>query len=136
MGREVVELNLSSGADQVSILQTHGGTTTVNTFGGLDAIDIRSIAGPTTINAGSDNDAIRVGTEAGLANTLGTLNSIDGLLTIPGQGGGGDPLVPADSGAATATTGILTAATVTVSPASRRDEDGHPVCNAGPSLLR
>ncbi len=110
-GIEVLNLNLGSGSDTFTILGTHAGTTTVNTGGGNDRINIRSISGPTTANTGVGNDLVYVGSQAGLGDSGGTLNAIAAALTIHG-GTGTDSLFLDDSGDPTANTGVLTGSTV------------------------
>ncbi|MDH3274822.1 MAG: hypothetical protein OEM99_09825, partial [Gammaproteobacteria bacterium] len=82
-GLETFTINTVGDADQVTIVSTHAGTTTVNTGDGADVVAIQSVAGTTTITTGAAIDRVNVGSAATTTtNTLGTLNLINALLTI------------------------------------------------------
>ena len=108
-GLESFTINTAGDADQVTIVSTHAGITTVNTGDGEDVVAAQSISGTTTITTGGATDRVNVGSNAMIAtNTLGTLDLIDALLTI-NMGAGGDILDLDDSGDGVAgTDGVLT----------------------------
>ena len=84
--------------------------------GGADVFAVRTIdTAPLTLDAGSGNDTILVGSngnEAAVTNSGGTLDGIDAALTISG-GTGSDVLAVDDSGDATPNSGVLTATALT-----------------------
>ncbi|HRI80895.1 MAG TPA: hypothetical protein PLF88_00510, partial [Opitutaceae bacterium] len=106
-GIETLNINLGSGDDTFTIVSTHVGTTTVNSGGGADRINVRTIAGETTINAGAGADNIYVGTNAGAGDTGGNVNAIGANLTVNGDADGGTLHVD-DTGDVAANTGTLT----------------------------
>ncbi|MBE9030746.1 DUF4347 domain-containing protein [filamentous cyanobacterium LEGE 11480] len=68
---ETLDINLGSGNDSFTIESTHTNVTNLNGNAGQDNITVQSIAGPTTVNAGDDNDTVTVTTTT--ANSSGTL---------------------------------------------------------------
>ncbi len=99
--RNFVSLDLFTlgGGDEVTVTQTHAGTsqvdtgddadtvhvlatageTTINTGRGEDIVNIQSIAAAITVNGGEDNDTVNVGSLAPAVN--GVLTGIAALLT-------------------------------------------------------
>src|SRR5262249_52904289 len=61
---EALTVNLGSGNDQFLILDTHAGTTTVNTARGNDTVNVRKVSGQTTLSLGDGADTVNVGTLA------------------------------------------------------------------------
>ncbi|MGB7416090.1 MAG: hypothetical protein WA902_17940, partial [Thermosynechococcaceae cyanobacterium] len=55
---EALTLNLGSGADIVTVENTHAGSTTINTADGDDRVTVNGIGGFTLINAGLGNDQL------------------------------------------------------------------------------
>ena len=125
---EDVQITTGDGADLVTIVSTHAGSTELTTTGGADQIAVRSIAGATTIDAGSGDDIVGVGSTAGLWRTVtpaatppsnpqfiavnGVVDQIAALLTVHG-GSGKNTLNVDDSGDLNDNTGQLTATDVT-----------------------
>ena len=91
---EHVSLTTGSGTDHVLVVQTHSGDTTIATGAGEEVVNVRAISGATSVSTGDGNDIVNVGRRAGfwertlglveLLNVNGTLNGIDGLLTLDG----------------------------------------------------
>ena len=50
---EHLNIGLGSGGDIFTIASTHAGTTTLNSNAGADTVNVRTISGATTVNAGS-----------------------------------------------------------------------------------
>ena len=55
---ENLSIELGSGADQVSVTDTHSGETTVKTEGGDDQVTIAQIGGVTTVDTGTGSDQV------------------------------------------------------------------------------
>ena len=73
----------SSGNDTVNIGNVASGSeTTISTGAGSDTINVQRIDAETTVYAGDENDTINVGSES-----PATLNGIDAVLNLFGQGG-------------------------------------------------
>ena len=127
---ESLNIGLGSGSDTFTVASTHAGSTTLNTNGGADTIDVLTTAGVTTIDTGADSDTINVRT-IGAALTVkagsgddtvnvgsnapgagGNVDSIGALLTVSGEGGT-DALNVDDTGDALANTGVLTGTMLT-----------------------
>ena len=104
---------LGSGNDTLTVESTHTGTTSVDSGGGDDEIDVRSISGPTRVAASGD-DLIQVGSRAGIGggNFEGVLSAIAAPLTIEGGQDGVDRLSVDDSGDIVGRTGTLSATTI------------------------
>ena len=85
-GLEDLNIELGSGADHLTILSTHTGTTRISTGAGADTVLVRTNAGTTTLYLGEGNDTVLVGTTAGTADK-GTIDEIDALLGIDGGAG-------------------------------------------------
>ncbi|MBC1253909.1 hypothetical protein GNE54_00490, partial [Trichormus variabilis V5] len=82
----------------------------------IDTFNIQSATNAITIDAGAGDDQIKIGNLT--PNLGGTVNNITGALTITG-GEGNDQLTIDDSGDTAASTGTLTATTITgLSPSS------------------
>jgi len=123
-------VNTAGGADTITIVDTHEGTTTLSTgtegdtltiqatSGELNAItdwgddiaNIQGIGAAVTFNGGGDDDTINVFSDA--STNPGTLNGINRMLTIYGDQGD-DSLVLADVGDIAPNTGALTDTQVT-----------------------
>ena len=130
-----LNVNLGKAADTFTIVTTHAGTTKVEGRGGSDTINVRTIAGDTTIvgdgtttsldyggnsvSTGVGDDLIQVGSNAGIGgrNFEGVLSGIVGHLTIDGavenDPFGVDRLSVDDSGDLAARTGRLDGTTLT-----------------------
>jgi Ca2+-binding RTX toxin-like protein len=127
---EYLNIYLGTGADTFTIASTHEGTTTLDTNGGEDTVNVLTTAGvttvntgeaqdtvnvqminaATTINAGAGDDVINVGSLAPAGG--GILDYISALLTING-GDGTDTLIVDNSGEDEPNSGTLTATTIT-----------------------
>ena len=81
---EALKIGLGSGDDTFTVESTHSGTTELNTNGGGDTVNVRTIEGATTVNTGDDADTVNVGSLA--PATGGDVNGIAALLTINGEG--------------------------------------------------
>jgi acrosin len=110
----------STNANTVTTLDSGGGNSTVNilstasvtyldTQAGNDTVNIQSIGAAATIMAGAGTDVINVGSLQ--PQSGGTLNSIQGALTVSGNGSG--TMNIDDSGSTAAKTGQLTGTTLT-----------------------
>src|SRR5262249_18733609 len=97
-------VDTGGGSDLVNLL-ADSGPTTVNTGDGADTVNVVSTAAPTVINAGAGNDTINVGS---LAPQLGgTLRGIEAALTVDG-GADTDALHVDDSGETVGQVGLQT----------------------------
>lgn len=76
---EELEINLGSGANQITIEDTHRGATTIDAGGGSDNILVKSISGHTTVHGGSDADSFTI------SNDQMLVDDINGLLTLTGD---------------------------------------------------
>ena len=110
---ETLNIHLGNAADTFTIQSTHSQATNLNTRGGVDTINVRNIAGVTTVNGGDGVDTIIVGTTAPTAG--GTANGIAAHLKINGNGhtGAGDTLNVDDFGDGAGDTGGMTATRIT-----------------------
>ena len=108
---EALEINLGSQNDVFTIVTTPNVNTVVNALGGADTVNVRGIGGATVLNLGDGDDNVQVGSQSGLANTLGTLNQIAALLTVNGDANT-DITTLDDTGDSIANTGTLTSTTV------------------------
>ena len=79
---ETLNINLGTRSDTFTIESTHGAVTNLNSNGGSDIINVRTIAGTTTVSAGDDSDTINVGSLSPLVG--GMVDSIAALLTVHG----------------------------------------------------
>lgn len=106
----VFTLSTGAGSDSVTVVSTTADAT-VNTGDIADTVNVRAVgtATTTTVNAGDGSDTVNAG------NTSGSLDDIDGTLTVHGQGVGADTDVLAvdDSGDTGADTYDVTAGSVT-----------------------
>ena len=100
---ETLNIALGSGADQFTIQSTHSNTTNVHTGAGADTVDIRTIAGVTTVNAGDSDDTLNVSSDA--PAHLGNLDGIAATLTMD-AGAGANTLVVSDYAGATANANV------------------------------
>ena len=57
---ESLNIGLGGGGDTFTVGSTHVGETTVSTHGGADTVNIQTIAGDLTLNAGAENDDVTV----------------------------------------------------------------------------
>src|SRR5262249_18435738 len=91
-------------------------TLNISLGAGDDQFQIPSVGNVTNMNAGAGADAIRVGSAfvygSRGSKAAGTVNDIQALLTIDGQGGA-DSLFVDDTGDATANEGKLTSTRIT-----------------------
>jgi len=121
---EILNINLgSSTGNAFTIESTHGnGSVTFLTSGdGRDVINVETINGDTSIDAGAGNDTIRIGDTTGQVGQIdgiidaftATVNSIDGRLTIIGGAGTEDSLKVYDGGDTERENGKLTNSTIT-----------------------
>ena len=85
---ENLELRLAEGNDDITVQNTHFGTTTIQSEGGADTIRVFATSGHTTIDAGSGADMVQIGNQDATLGTLDLADFIQGLLTI-----NGDPLI-------------------------------------------
>ncbi|MDG1364062.1 MAG: hypothetical protein P8Q54_11370, partial [Akkermansiaceae bacterium] len=117
---KVETLNVFLGAreDTFTILSTDATTTTtLNSDGGNDIINLRSISGTTIVNSGNGADTINVGSNArgtsgnSTNNRNGTINGITRLLTVNGGGTGSerDRITVDDTADIESNDGVLTA---------------------------
>ncbi len=110
-GFEIVDIDLGSNSDNLTVVSTHTGTTTIDANNGTDTVNVRSIAGSTTVNTNAGNDTVNVGSTAPTPG--GDTDGIVALLIINGNGGGNDILNVDDSGDSTADlTGNLTSTSI------------------------
>ncbi|MBK8118783.1 MAG: hypothetical protein IPK39_05835 [Sulfuritalea sp.] len=91
-GFEVLKVWLSNNDNSVYIDSTHAGVTFIDlgdetpvVNGTNDVVNINSISGPTTIDAGQGNDVIRVNFDRNGRQTF--VSGINGVLTLHGQEG-------------------------------------------------
>ncbi|MHC4427668.1 MAG: beta strand repeat-containing protein, partial [Planctomycetota bacterium] len=103
---EVINIELGTGNDHFTIESTHLGVTNLSTGAGNDVVDVLTISGHTTIEAGEGADTINVGSVDML------LDPITALLTIDG-GAGDDTINADDSGEPDDNVGVLTQTTLT-----------------------
>jgi hypothetical protein len=105
----------------LTITHQHVENVEINSLGGDDRLAVRTLHARTTFNTGAGNDAIFVGSNATLGglglpdtNAGGTLNAINALLTVNGQGSGdSDLLMLDDSGDGAPNQGTLTSDRIT-----------------------
>ncbi|HAM72035.1 MAG TPA: hypothetical protein DCM86_10365, partial [Verrucomicrobiales bacterium] len=103
---ETLDIELGFGGNDVTILSTHAGSTTLHSGAGNDLFHVLSLLGHTTIDTGSGADFVDVGSPQHL------LNEVGGLLTVVGQAG--QQILHVDDSANQAgATGTLTASTLT-----------------------
>ena len=129
-----LNVNLGQAGDTFTIMSTHAGRTRVEGRGGSDTINVRTIAGATTVigdgstttisyggnivSTGVGDDLIQVGSNAGVGgrNFEGVLSGIVGHLTLDGAVENGpvgvDRLSVDDSGDLVARTGRLDGTTI------------------------
>ncbi|WP_416671882.1 hypothetical protein [Egbenema bharatensis] len=86
-----VDVQLGTGHNEVTILNTHAGTTRINTSTGDDVVRVEGISGETILKTGAGDDVIRVGSANGL------LNAIKDKLVVTG-GSGNNMLIVDNSG--------------------------------------
>src|SRR5439155_44268 len=67
---EVLNIQLGSGNDLLTVESTHTGLTTIDTGRGNDTVDVRTISGHTQISTGSELDVVNIG--SGVATVPGT----------------------------------------------------------------
>jgi hypothetical protein len=104
---EELNIGLGSAGDVFTVESTHLGETSLESNGGSDVINIRTIAGVTNVDSGNDSDTINVGSN-------GNLDGVGALLTIDGNSpaSGSDVLIVDDTGDMTPNNGTLTATTI------------------------
>jgi hypothetical protein len=106
------KLNISLPIDtgiEFTIESTHLGSTELSTGSGSDLLHVQSIAGPTTIRSGGNDDTINVGSTA--PSLGGNVNGIGSELTLDGEAGT-DSVNIDDSGDSFANIGELTGSTL------------------------
>ena len=90
---EFAEIVLGSGTDDVTVTSTHVGNTVCDsdgcplrllTGGGIDLVDVQSIAGETVVDLGADDDVLTVGAPITGGDEL---DQIDAQLTVLGDTG-------------------------------------------------
>jgi hypothetical protein len=109
-GLATLNISLGSGADNFTVLSTQSGTTTnIKDGTGDDTVNVQSTAGPTNIHTQSGSDVINIGSVA--PATGGTLNGIQGALTVVGDGS--DTMNVDDTGSTVTNTGTLTSSNLT-----------------------
>ncbi|HSO02054.1 MAG TPA: hypothetical protein VLS46_05965, partial [Gaiellaceae bacterium] len=97
-GVEHVVFSTGAGDDVVTVVTTHTGSTSIDTGAGEDRAAVRGANGQTSTHTGADDDAVYVGSQAGLwpnaatsaiefLNDRGTLNAIDAQLFVDGGTG-------------------------------------------------
>ncbi|MCI0584900.1 MAG: hypothetical protein L0227_18755, partial [Chloroflexi bacterium] len=60
-GVEDLRIHLGAGADELVVLETHGGATRIDGNGGGDTIHVHTISGPTDLFTGTGADTVNVG---------------------------------------------------------------------------
>ena len=101
VGLEELYIDLGTGNNQVTIVDTHSGATTINAGRGEDAIDVLAVSGHTYINAGPDADKITV-TDESLVEGINALVTVTGdvprvqVITL-GKGSPADPTMHVDA---------------------------------------
>ncbi|MBI1324759.1 hypothetical protein GC170_16455, partial [bacterium] len=110
-GLESLNVNLGSGGDTFTILNTFTGTTVLNSGSGSDTVNVQAVHGTTTVNTEAGQDTIHVGSLAPAVG--GTVNQIAAALAINGGDGDPDTLNVDDTGDAAPNDGVLTATTLT-----------------------
>jgi acrosin len=79
-----LNVNTGAGADTFTVNGTHQNgspaSTTINSGGGIDTVNVRATLGPLALKLGAGNDKANVG------STLNTLDAIQGTVTVDGQG--------------------------------------------------
>ena len=94
-GLEELYIDLGAGDNLVTVEDTHGGTTVINTGLGEDTIDVLAVSGHSFVNAGPDADTVNV-TSAGLVEGIANLLTLTGdvpqvsIITL-GKGSSPDP---------------------------------------------
>jgi hypothetical protein len=91
---EAVNIALGSGSNQLSIAETHTGSTSVQAGAGTDVINIQSINGPTRVAGTTGNVTFNVGDMTPVLG--GTASTINGPLQLDGGIGGARVAVAAD----------------------------------------
>jgi hypothetical protein len=103
--QETVNINLGTGNDTFTIVNTHTQVTNLSGNDGAETIDVEAIAGNTNITAGLGDDTVNVG------NPDNLVDNIAATLTVSGNDGR-DTLNVNDSGDTNNNVGQLTATTV------------------------
>ncbi|RKZ99689.1 MAG: hypothetical protein DRQ45_08330, partial [Gammaproteobacteria bacterium] len=106
---EVLEVNLGTGADAITVESTHSGTTLIVGGDGADTFDIRTIDGRTEVRGAVGDDTFRIGSV--MPTPGGLLDEIDALLVIDGGPGIDDAIID-DSGDVDDSPGTLTQTTL------------------------
>ena len=106
----LLNVSLGSGGDTFRIDTTHTFTTVINAGPGSDRVDVRTIAGATTVNGEAGIDTINVGSLA--PGVGGLVDDIDAILTLNG-GDDFDQINVDDTGDGTNNTGRLTSTRIT-----------------------
>ena len=102
-------INGGAGADTFNILGTTS-PLTVNGFSGADTANILGTGGAVTVNGGNDNDTFNISSDA--PGNLGNVNGIAGALTVNGESGTDVLNVSDESGGADAA-GVLSSTQIT-----------------------
>jgi len=110
-GIENLTVYTKTGNDRVNVTGTSA-STVINAGSGNDVFNVSAISNPTAINLGSGTNTVNVGTLAP-AESGGTLNGIQALLTVTGGPTGTNTLYLDDSADNSAATATLTATSLT-----------------------
>lgn len=78
---ESVGLQLGSGDDSVTVINTHSGTTFIEAFGGNDSLQVGATNGDLSIELGNGPDTVQAG------STGGVLNDLAGRINLDADGG-------------------------------------------------
>jgi Ca2+-binding RTX toxin-like protein len=105
-GIEVLNIELGSGDDTLTIESTHAGATNVDTGGGNDIVHVRTIGGHTAVATSAGDDTVNVQSEQLIADQVAA------LLTIDAGAGMGDVVNFNDSGDPDDAVGVLTDTTL------------------------
>lgn len=114
-----LNIALGNNIDHFTVENSNAGVGQTNIRGnnGADQFNILGISNQVFIDGGAGVDTFRVGSRADTTNTNGTLNAINGLLTIEGGTSGSDSdrdiLSLDDTGDNNANNGTLTPTTIT-----------------------
>ena len=83
---EVMNIELGSGNDTLTVESTHEGTTDISLGDGNDTLNLQSVDGETSITGDGGNDIFNVGTEAPSLGG-GVINQLNANVTLSGNSG-------------------------------------------------